>query len=64
MDMSLVGHNLQRCFPTHPVDPNKIFLKDKNKTKKESLMYLGSRGDERLGMASCPTRSGSAYTAG
>ena len=35
MDISLVGHNLQRSFPTHPLWPNKNKNKFKRKKKEE-----------------------------
>ena len=38
MDISLVGHHLQRYFPTHPLQPNKNKNKQTNKkqTKKQN----------------------------
>ena len=46
MDISLVGHNLQRSFPTHPLWPNKNKNKFKRKKKEEQIQphISGGRG--------------------
>ena len=46
MDISLVGHNLQRSFPTHPLWPNKNKNKFKRKKKGriDSVTHLGGWG--------------------